>query len=45
MNLLLLDFQTPGSTQIYVYPQGLRDALVYISKNYNNPKIFVTENG
>lgn len=36
---------TPGSDAIYVYPQGLRDALVYISKNFNNPKLYITENG
>ncbi|XP_057982295.1 beta-glucosidase 10-like [Malania oleifera] len=35
----------PGSDAIYVYPQGLRDALIYINKEYNNPKMYVTENG
>ncbi|CAK9186965.1 unnamed protein product [Ilex paraguariensis] len=37
--------QAPGSPSIYVYPQGLRDALIYIGNNYGNPKIIVTENG
>lgn len=36
---------TPGSNQIYVFPRGLKDALVYISKNYNDPKMYITENG
>lgn len=29
----------------YVYPKGLRDLLVYVKKKYNNPTIYVTENG
>ncbi|XP_030945652.1 beta-glucosidase 13-like [Quercus lobata] len=37
--------RTPGSTQMYIYPQGLRDALIYMKKEYNNPKFYVTENG
>ncbi|KAL3537254.1 hypothetical protein ACH5RR_000620, partial [Cinchona calisaya] len=28
-----------------VYPQGLREILVYTKNNYNNPTIYVTENG
>lgn len=28
-----------------VYPKGFYDFLVYIKERYNNPKIFVTENG
>ncbi|CAK9186967.1 unnamed protein product [Ilex paraguariensis] len=35
----------PGSDAIYVYPQGLRDALIYIGSTYGNPKIIITENG
>ncbi|XP_057982297.1 beta-glucosidase 13-like [Malania oleifera] len=35
----------PGSDAIYVYPQGLKDALVYIKKQYCNPKMYITENG
>ncbi|KAM7506519.1 hypothetical protein LguiA_016972 [Lonicera macranthoides] len=36
---------TAGPNGIYLYPQGLRDALIYISKGYGNPKIYITENG
>ncbi|KAK9921599.1 hypothetical protein M0R45_030103 [Rubus argutus] len=36
--------QTPGMEYMYVYPEGLRKALVLL-KNYENPKIYVTENG
>ncbi|XP_030953641.1 beta-glucosidase 13-like [Quercus lobata] len=36
---------TPGSSEIYIYPKGLTDALVYMLNAYNKPKFFVTENG
>ncbi|XP_050380591.1 beta-glucosidase 24-like [Argentina anserina] len=36
---------TPGSTQIFVYPDGLRKGLILMKELYNNPKIYVTENG
>ncbi|KAL4653165.1 hypothetical protein ACB092_01G283300 [Castanea dentata] len=36
---------TPGSSEIYVYPQGLRDALIYMKEEYKNPKFYITENG
>jgi beta-glucosidase len=28
-----------------VYPQGIHDILTYIQKNYNPPKVYITENG
>ncbi|XP_039133544.1 furostanol glycoside 26-O-beta-glucosidase-like [Dioscorea cayenensis subsp. rotundata] len=30
---------------IYVYPRGLRDLLLYIKRRYENPAIYITENG
>ncbi|MQM06420.1 hypothetical protein Taro_039244 [Colocasia esculenta] len=29
----------------YIYPEGLRELLLYIKNKYNDPAIFVTENG
>ncbi|CAK9186966.1 unnamed protein product [Ilex paraguariensis] len=42
---VLIGPQAPGSTSIYIYPQGLRDVLIYIASTYGNPKIIITENG
>ncbi|XP_050212183.1 beta-glucosidase 12-like isoform X2 [Mercurialis annua] len=36
---------TDGSVWIHVYPKGLRDVLMYTKKKYNNPTIYITENG
>uniref|UniRef100_A0A7C9ABA1 Beta-glucosidase n=1 Tax=Opuntia streptacantha TaxID=393608 RepID=A0A7C9ABA1_OPUST len=33
------------SSWIYSYPRGLRDVLVYAKRKYNNPLIYITENG
>lgn len=30
---------------IYVYPEGIKDALMEIKHRYSNPKIYITENG
>uniref|UniRef100_A0A2N9F7F9 Beta-glucosidase n=1 Tax=Fagus sylvatica TaxID=28930 RepID=A0A2N9F7F9_FAGSY len=30
---------------LFIYPKGIREFLLYIKKNYNNPEIFITENG
>ncbi|KAK9266368.1 hypothetical protein L1049_001636 [Liquidambar formosana] len=34
-----------GSTFILSYPRGLRDLLIYTKEKYNNPTIYITENG
>ncbi|KAK6933703.1 Glycoside hydrolase family 1, partial [Dillenia turbinata] len=30
---------------LHVYPRGIRDLLVYTMKEYNNPLLYITENG
>ncbi|XP_012574250.2 cyanogenic beta-glucosidase-like [Cicer arietinum] len=34
-----------ASDWLYVYPKGIRDFLIYIKEKYNNPLIYITENG
>ncbi|KAK3211286.1 hypothetical protein Dsin_015992 [Dipteronia sinensis] len=34
-----------ASSWLHVYPRGLRDLLIYVKENYNNPTIYITENG
>ncbi|KAE9600389.1 putative beta-glucosidase [Lupinus albus] len=34
-----------ASFWLYVYPKGLQNLLLYIKKKYNNPIIYITENG
>ncbi|KAK8595882.1 hypothetical protein V6N12_064390 [Hibiscus sabdariffa] len=34
-----------GTNWIYMYPRGIRDLLLYTKKKYNNPLIYITENG
>ncbi|KAK2968280.1 hypothetical protein RJ640_016212, partial [Escallonia rubra] len=34
-----------GSDWLYVYPQGIKETLLYIKEKYNNPIIYITENG
>ncbi|KAL4178498.1 hypothetical protein AMTRI_Chr13g82600 [Amborella trichopoda] len=34
-----------ASSWLYVYPQGLKELLVYVNKRYDNPIIYITENG
>ncbi|XP_042480080.1 beta-glucosidase 13-like [Macadamia integrifolia] len=36
---------TTGSAWLRVYPQGIWELLNYTKKEYNNPEIFITENG
>ncbi|XP_043814486.1 beta-glucosidase 17 isoform X3 [Manihot esculenta] len=37
--------QKSGSSWLYIYPEGLRDLILYIKRKYKNPPIFITENG
>lgn len=41
----LIGSPAPQSTDIYVVPTGLRDLLLYVKHAYNNPEVYVTENG
>ncbi|KAJ4822728.1 Beta-glucosidase 12 [Turnera subulata] len=34
-----------ASDWLHIYPRGIRDVLLYTKKKYNNPLIFITENG
>ncbi|XP_050224064.1 beta-glucosidase 12-like [Mercurialis annua] len=34
-----------ASDWLYVYPRGIRDLLLYTKNKYNNPLIYITENG
>uniref|UniRef100_A0A5B6ZQJ8 Putative beta-glucosidase 12-like n=1 Tax=Davidia involucrata TaxID=16924 RepID=A0A5B6ZQJ8_DAVIN len=34
-----------GSDWLHVYPRGIWDLLIYIKREYNNPPIYITENG
>ncbi|CAL0323878.1 unnamed protein product [Lupinus luteus] len=36
---------TAASFWLYVYPRGILDVLLYIKHKYNNPVIYITENG
>ncbi|KAL5983325.1 Beta-glucosidase 12 [Asimina triloba] len=37
--------ESAASTWLYFYPRGIRDLLIYIKERYNNPVIYITENG
>ncbi|XP_020223607.1 beta-glucosidase 12-like [Cajanus cajan] len=34
-----------GSSWLFVYPKGFRELLLYTKEKYNNPLIYITENG
>ncbi|GKU94130.1 hypothetical protein SLEP1_g7658 [Rubroshorea leprosula] len=38
-------FETAGSDWFYVYPRGPRHLLLYTKRKYNNPLVYITENG
>ncbi|XP_024159524.1 beta-glucosidase 12 isoform X3 [Rosa chinensis] len=37
--------QKAASDWLYVYPEGFRELLLYTKEKYNNPLIYITENG
>ncbi|GAV78257.1 Glyco_hydro_1 domain-containing protein [Cephalotus follicularis] len=37
--------QPTTASWLYIYPKGIREILLYIKREYNDPLIFVTENG
>lgn len=37
-------FQTALSW-LYIYPKGIRELMLYIKEKYNDPEIYITENG
>lgn len=39
------EWKRAKSTWLYSVPEGLRDALVWFKKQYNNPTVIITENG
>ncbi|KAL5156787.1 Cyanogenic beta-glucosidase [Glycine soja] len=34
-----------ASSWLYVYPKGIQELLLYVKKKYDNPLIYITENG
>ncbi|KQK18470.1 beta-glucosidase 24 [Brachypodium distachyon] len=34
-----------GSSWLYIYPKGIEELLLYTKETYNNPTIYITENG
>ncbi|XP_061361379.1 cyanogenic beta-glucosidase-like isoform X1 [Gastrolobium bilobum] len=39
------NFVQAASNWLCIYPRGFRQLLLFIKKNYNNPTIYITENG
>ncbi|KAK1564341.1 hypothetical protein Q3G72_001094 [Acer saccharum] len=44
-NGVLMGPRAEGTLFIYIYPQGLQKILEFIKKEYQNPTIYITENG
>lgn len=34
-----------ASSWLYIYPEGIHDLLLYTKEKFNNPVIYITENG
>ncbi|XP_075647171.1 beta-glucosidase 17-like isoform X6 [Castanea sativa] len=37
--------QPTAADWLFVYPRGIRELMLYVKKKYNNPPIYITENG
>ncbi|RWW09951.1 hypothetical protein GW17_00026537, partial [Ensete ventricosum] len=45
MHFILLLVSMQNGSWVNVYPHGMKELLLYTKKRYNNPKIYITENG
>ena len=43
--IIFFNYMQIASDWLYVYPRGIRDLLLYTKEKYNNPLIYITENG
>ncbi|KAF5954606.1 hypothetical protein HYC85_007462 [Camellia sinensis] len=43
--LPFVSIELTSSPWLHVYPSGIRDLLLYIKEKYNDPIIYITENG
>lgn len=34
-----------ASSWLYIYPQGMKEVLMYTKNKYGNPLVYITENG
>lgn len=34
-----------ASSWLYIYPQGMKELLMYTKNKYGNPLVYITENG
>ncbi|KDP43416.1 hypothetical protein JCGZ_16703 [Jatropha curcas] len=37
--------QSTGCSWLYIYPKGIYELMLYLKRKYNNPIIYITENG
>ena len=44
-NCCFMTLQSEGGGYVYSYPQGLQKLMEFMKQKYNNPTIYITENG